>query len=65
MSWPYYMKKIKKGGKHLVFCKEANLKNNGVPILNEATESHKVLWPIEQNMLDKDPSIKQTPGYEV
>ncbi|MCS2373040.1 RagB/SusD family nutrient uptake outer membrane protein [Bacteroides fragilis] len=56
---------LTKGGKHLVFCKEANLKNNGVPILNEATESHKeVLWPIEQNMLDKDPSIKQTPGYE-
>ena len=45
-------------------CKEANLKNDGVPILNEATESHKVLWPIEQNMLDKDPSIKQTPGYD-
>jgi len=62
--WDVLRMTLTKGGKHLVFCKEANLKNNGVPILNEATESHKVLWPIEQNMLDKDPSIKQTPGYE-
>lgn len=62
--WDVLRMTLTKGGKHLVFCKEANLKNDGVPILNEATESHKVLWPIEQNMLDKDPSIKQTPGYD-
>lgn len=54
---------LTKGGKHLVFCPEANLKNDGNPILPE-TESYKLLWPIEQNMLDKDPAIKQTPGYE-
>ena len=62
--WDVLRMTLTKGGKHLVFCKEANLKNNGQPILNEATEAYKVLWPIEQKMLDKDPEIKQTPGYK-
>lgn len=47
-----------KGGKYLVFCKEVNLKNNGVLILNEVIESYKVFWFIEQNMFDKDLLIK-------
>lgn len=62
--WDVLRMTLTKGGKHLVFCKEANLKNNGQPILNEVTEAYKVLWPIEQKMLDKDPEIKQTPGYK-
>lgn len=61
--WDIYRMTLTKGGKHLVFCPEANLRNDGNPILPE-TESYKLLWPIEQNMLDKDPAIKQTPGYE-
>lgn len=61
--WDLCRMTLTKGGKHLVFCKEANLKNDGNPILTDR-EAYKVLWPIEQAMLDKDPEIKQTPGYE-
>lgn len=61
--WDVYRMTLTKGGKHLVFCPEANLRNDGNPILNES-EAYKLLWPIEQNMLDKDPAIKQTPGYD-
>ena len=48
---------------YIITEKAASAKNDGNPILPEA-ESYKLLWPIEQNMLDKDPAIKQTPGYE-
>ena len=34
------------------------------PILNKSTEAHKLLWPIEKTMLDKDPALEQTPGYK-
>ncbi|MFZ5429673.1 MAG: RagB/SusD family nutrient uptake outer membrane protein [Bacteroidota bacterium] len=34
-----------------------------VPILDEATESHKVLWPVDVNTLGADPKLVQTPGY--
>jgi starch-binding outer membrane protein, SusD/RagB family len=34
-----------------------------VPILNEATESHKVLWPVDVSTLGADPKLVQTPGY--
>ncbi len=61
--WDVYRMTLTKGGTHLVFCPEANLRKDGNPILSEK-ESYKLLWPIEQNMLDKDPAIKQTPGYE-
>lgn len=61
--WDLRRMTLTKGGKPLVFCKEGSL--DGInPILNEATEAHKVLWPIEQTMLDKDPALEQTPGYE-
>lgn len=54
---------LTKGGKHLVFVKEGNI-GSSTPILDEAKEAHKVLWPIETNMMNKDPKVKQTPGYE-
>lgn len=33
------------------------------PILDKATESHKVLWPINKGQLQNDDSLVQTPGY--
>ncbi len=33
------------------------------PILDKATESHKVLWPINKSQLQNDDSLVQTPGY--
>lgn len=35
-----------------------------IPVLNEATESHKVLWPVDVNTLGADPKLTQTPGYQ-
>ncbi len=34
-----------------------------IPILNEATEAHKVLWPVDVNTMGADPKLVQTPGY--
>jgi starch-binding outer membrane protein, SusD/RagB family len=34
-----------------------------IPILNEATESHKLLWPVDVSTLGSDPKLIQTPGY--
>lgn len=53
-----------KGGKHLVFVPEAHLADPTRPILNEATEAYKVLWPVNKAVLDNDLGIKQTPGYK-
>lgn len=53
---------LTKGGKHLVFCKEGSL-DGKVPLLNEATEAYKVLWPIDKSTLNADPKLVQTPGY--
>lgn len=35
-----------------------------VPVLNEATEAHKVLWPVDVSTLGADPKLKQTEGYQ-
>lgn len=61
--WDIRRMTLTKDGKPLVFCPEGNPKANNLPILNEATEKHKLLWPIEKTMLDKDPMLTQTPGY--
>jgi len=34
-----------------------------VPLLNAATESHKLLWPVDVTTLNNDPKLVQTPGY--
>ena len=52
-----------KGGTPLVFTPEGGFDGN--PILDEATESHKVLWPLDKGLLDNDDALEQTPGYEV
>lgn len=61
--WDLRRMTLTKGGKPLVFCKEGSVKGDA-PTLNEATEAHKVLWPIEVTMLNNDPLIYQTPGYK-
>lgn len=60
--WDVCRMTLTKGGKHLVFCKEGSIGTDN-PILNEATEAYKVLWPIETEMINKDPKVVQTPGY--
>lgn len=59
--WDVRRMTLTKGGKHLVFCPEASY-GTTEPILSEA-EAHKVLWPIETEMWNKDPKLEQTPGY--
>ena len=51
-----------KGGDAMVFHKEATLEKQ-TPLLDKATEAHKVLWPINQGVLNNDTTIFQTPGY--
>jgi SusD family. len=51
-----------KGGTPLVFTERASI--DGIPILNKDTEAYKVLWPLNKGLLDNDPSLLQTPGYE-
>ena len=38
--------------------------DNKVAILDQKTEAYKVLWPLDQNILDNDSALEQTPGYE-
>ncbi|MDH6534703.1 RagB/SusD family nutrient uptake outer membrane protein [Parabacteroides sp. 52] len=60
--WDLCRMTLTKGGKHLVFCKEGSLQGD-LPLLDEATESHKVLWPLDKTILGNDPALEQTPGY--
>lgn len=49
-------------GKPLVFSPQANYGEN-LPILNQATESYKIQWPVNVDVMNNDPEVKQTPGY--
>lgn len=49
-------------GKPLVFSSNANY-GSDLPILDYNKESHKVLWPINIDLITGDPLIEQTPGY--
>lgn len=60
--WDLCRMTLTKGGKHLVFCKEGSL-DGKLPILDEKTESYKVLWPLDKGILSNDPALEQTPGY--
>lgn len=53
---------LTKGRKHLVFCKEGSI-GTDQPTLDEATEAHKVLWPVDITLLANEPLIFQNPGY--
>jgi hypothetical protein len=48
-------------GKSLAFSATANY-GAAVPIVNPA-EAHKLLWPVDVTVLNNDPKVKQTPGY--
>ena len=44
------------------------VEGNGVPIatvtpLLTPSEEYKLLWPVDQNLINSDPTIKQNPGY--
>jgi len=49
-------------GQPLVFSAAVTY-GRGTPVLNRATEAHKVLWPVDVNTLNNDPKLVQTPGY--
>lgn len=59
--WDIRRMTLTKGGTPLVFTVEGSLDGN--PILNEATEAHKLLWPLDRALLDNDDALEQTPGY--
>lgn len=61
--WDLRRMQYTKGGTHLVFKKEASF-YHGTPELDEATEAHEVLWPVDKTLLNNDPKIFQTPGYK-
>jgi len=49
-------------GRALVFSPAVTY-GRGTPVLNYATEAHKVLWPVDLITLGNDPLLTQTPGY--
>jgi starch-binding outer membrane protein, SusD/RagB family len=49
-------------GQPLVFSPAVSY-GRGTPVLNRATEAHKVLWPVDVTTLNNDPKLVQTPGY--
>lgn len=51
-----------KEGKPLAFTAGTSYKNGGSVL--QSSESHKVLWPINIGLLNADPELKQTPGYD-
>jgi hypothetical protein len=59
--WDMLRMTYTKGGDALVFRGEATF--DGEPLLDKATEAHKVLWPINTGVLNNDTTIFQTPGY--
>lgn len=61
--WDLRRMTLTKGGTPLVFTKEGSI--DGInAVLDQKTESHKVLWPLELSLLNNDPALDQTPGYE-
>ncbi len=49
-------------GKSLVFSSTLPY-GSKIPLLNETTEAHKTLWPVDVATLNADPKLAQTPGY--
>ena len=49
-------------GRPLVFSSAASY-GTDYPILDYNTEAHKLLWPVDVNTLNGDPTLEQTPGY--
>lgn len=61
--WDLLRMTLTKGGTPLVFTKEGSI-GGETPLLNKATEAHKLLWPLDKGLLDNDDALEQTPGYE-
>ena len=61
--WDLCRMKNPKDGIPLVFCIEGD-NDNKVAIHDQKTAAYKVLWPLDQNILDNDSALEQTPGYE-
>ncbi len=49
-------------GNPLVFSAAASY-GSTTSILNQATEAHKLLWPVDTEVLSRDKLVTQTPGY--
>lgn len=59
--WDVLRMTLTKGGEHLVFCKEGGV--DGEVILDKK-DAYMVFWPLETEMINKDPKLTQTPGYD-
>ena len=57
-TW-YDLRRMKYGADPMVFKTTGH--NYGV--LNKATQSHMILWPIDKAIWTNDPTVNQTPGY--
>lgn len=49
-------------GQPLAFMPGISYKGENIPVLQK-NEAHKLLWPININVLNADPELTQTPGY--
>lgn len=56
----YDLRRMKYNNIPLVFKSEKHIYG----VLNQDTESHKILWPIERALWTDDPLVEQTPGYQ-
>lgn len=59
--WDLRRMTLTKNGTPLVFTPEGNF--GKTPLLNQATESHKLLWPLDKTLRGKEKLLEQTPGY--
>ena len=57
-SW-YDLRRMKYGSDPLVFKSTSH----GYGVLNKATQSFMILWPIDKAIWTNDPTVNQTPGY--
>jgi hypothetical protein len=60
--WFYIRRMQDASGKPLVFSPAANYGSNQA-VLDPVADVHKVLWPVDANTLNNDPTVEQTPGY--
>ncbi|MEG2728544.1 MAG: RagB/SusD family nutrient uptake outer membrane protein [Mucinivorans sp.] len=54
-----------KGGDPLVFAVSASFLETGLPVLDKATQSHMLVWPIDKNTLTNNPLLVQNPNYAI
>jgi hypothetical protein len=55
----YDLRRMKYGNDPLVFISP----NHPYGVLDKATQSYKILWPVESAIWTNDPLVDQTPGY--